>query len=104
MGDWFLVFVYFVFGDNMMEVLRKGLMKVFRRFYFVYMNFVVFSEKLVKEEGFSFILDNFDCDIEFRMIVIVVIVYNCKVEDIIKVLMLIDKIFFNKVNKMFSFM
>lgn len=98
------VFVYLIEGDNMMEVFRKVFMKVFWWFYFVYINFVVISEKLVREEGLDFVLDNFDCDIEFRIMVIVVIVYKMKVENIVKILMLIDKILLNKVNKIFDFM
>ncbi|APH34427.1 MULTISPECIES: Ger(x)C family spore germination protein [Bacillus] len=102
-GDRPPVSVYSVSGDNMTEALRKGSMKVSRRLYFAHTNLVVFSEKLAKEEGLSFILDNLDRDTEFRTTATVVIAHNCKAEDIIKVLTPIDKIPSNKVNKTLSF-
>ena len=102
-GDRPPVSVYSVSGDNMTEALRKGSMKVSRRLYFAHTNLVVFSEKLAKEEGLSFILDNLDRDTEFRTTATAVIAHNCKAEDIIKVLTPIDKIPSNKVNKTLSF-
>lgn len=97
------VSVYSVSGDNLTEALRKGSMKVSRRLYFAHTNLVVFSEKLAKEEGLNFILDNLDRDTEFRTTATAVIAHKCKAEDIIKVLTPIDKIPSNKVNKTLGF-
>ncbi|MCC9023443.1 Ger(x)C family spore germination protein [Bacillus nakamurai] len=97
------VSVYSVSGDNLTEALRKGSMQVSRRLYFAHTNLVVLSEKLVKEEGLNFILDNLDRDTEFRTTATAVIAHNCKAKDIIKVLTPIDKIPSNKVNKTLGF-
>ncbi|MCI3986299.1 Ger(x)C family spore germination protein [Bacillus vallismortis] len=102
-GDRPPVSVYSIEGDNMTEALRKASMKVSRRLYFAHTNLIVISEKLAKEEGLDFVLDNLDRDTEFRTTATVVIAHKTKAENIVKTLTPIDKIPSNKVNKTLDF-
>lgn len=87
----------------MTEALRKASMKVSRRLYFAHTNLVVISEKLAREEGLNFVLDNLDRDTEFRTTATIVIAHKTKAENIVKTLTPIDKIPSNKVNKTLDF-
>ncbi|AEP85294.1 MULTISPECIES: Ger(x)C family spore germination protein [Bacillus] len=102
-GDRPPVSVYSIEGDNMTEALRKASMKVSRRLYFAHTNLVAISEKLAREEGLDFVLDNLDRDTEFRTTATVVIAHKTKAENIVKILTPIDKIPSNKVNKTLDF-
>ncbi|WP_276736423.1 Ger(x)C family spore germination protein [Bacillus sp. (in: firmicutes)] len=102
-GDRPPVSVYSIEGDNMTEALRKASMKVSRRLYFAHTNLVVISEKLAKEEGLDFVLDNLDRDTEFRTTATIVVAHKTKAENIVKILTPIDKIPSNKVNKTLDF-
>lgn len=102
-GDRPPVSVYSIVGDNMTEALRKASMKVSRRLYFAHTNLVVISEKLAREEGLNFVLDNLDRDTEFRTTATIVIAHKTKAENIVKTLTPIDKIPSNKVNKTLDF-
>ncbi|MBY4605337.1 MULTISPECIES: Ger(x)C family spore germination protein [Bacillus] len=102
-GDRPPVSVYSIEGDNMTEALRKASMKVSRRLYFAHTNLVVISEKLAKEEGLDFVLDNLDRDTEFRTTATFVVAHKTKAENIVKILTPIDKIPSNKVNKTLDF-
>ncbi len=87
----------------MTEALRKASMKVSRRLYFAHTNLVVISEKLAREEGLDFVLDNLDRDTEFRTTATMVVAHKTKAENIVKILTPIDKIPSNKVNKTLDF-
>lgn len=87
----------------MTEALRKASMKVSRRLYFAHTNLVVISEKLAKEEGLDYVLDNLDRDTEFRTTATIVVAHKTKAENIVKILTPIDKIPSNKVNKTLDF-
>ncbi|MEC1922989.1 spore germination protein GerKC [Bacillus subtilis] len=102
-GDRPPVSVYSIEGDNLTEALRKASMKVSRRLYFAHTNLVVISEKLAKEEGLDFVLDNLDRDTEFRTTATFVVAHKTKAENIVKILTPIDKIPSNKVNKTLDF-
>ncbi|MEC1291950.1 Ger(x)C family spore germination protein [Bacillus mojavensis] len=102
-GDRPPISVYSIVGDNMTEALRKASMKVSRRLYFAHTNLVVVSEKLAREEGLNFVLDNLDRDTEFRTTATIVIAHKTKAENIVKTLTPIDKIPSNKVNKTLDF-
>ncbi|MDO8223705.1 hypothetical protein BSBH6_03921 [Bacillus subtilis] len=102
-GDRPPVSVYSIEGDNMTEALRKASMKVSRRLYFAHTNLVVISEKLAKEEGLDYVLDNLDRDTEFRTTATIVVAHKTKAENIVKILTPIDKIPSNKVNKTLDF-
>lgn len=102
-GDRPPVSVYSIEGDNLTEALRKASMKVSRRLYFAHTNLVVISEKLAKEEGLDFVLDNLDRDTEFMTTATFVVAHKTKAENIVKILTPIDKIPSNKVNKTLDF-
>ncbi|MEC0518191.1 Ger(x)C family spore germination protein [Bacillus inaquosorum] len=102
-GDRPPISVYSIEGDNMTEALRKASMKVSRRLYFAHTNLVVISEKLAREEGLDFVLDNLDRDTEFRTTATMVVAHKTKAENIVKILTPIDKIPSNKVNKTLDF-